>query len=121
MDNQINCKCPRVLIIHFYRLIRFCTRRHFYASLSARVSDSGHPIMYTRTFCTNNPGHKIYRYMSARSTQQHTLLHNPTNLHMNTFLRQPITCARKIVQDKTITVFANTPMPASRVIVHFKI
>ena len=41
--------------------------------------------MYARKYCTNNPGYKIYRCRSARSTQHYTLLHTPTILHMKTF------------------------------------
>ena len=33
--------------------------------------------------------------MKAHSTGHHTLLHNPTILHTKTFLRQPVTRARK--------------------------
>ena len=83
--NIINFKFPRVLIVHFYRLLRFHTQRHFRASLSLRVFNSCHPVNYSRQFFTNNPGHKIYRCMSARSTRHHTFIHNPTILHTKTF------------------------------------
>ena len=53
--------------------------------LSTRVSNSVHPVMYARQFCTNKPGHKIYRCISAPSTQHHTLLHNLTILRTETF------------------------------------
>ena len=72
--NIINCNCPCVLI-------RFHTQRRFRASLSTRVSDSGHPVTYFRKFCTNKPYHRIYRLMSVLSTWNHTLIHNPTVLH----------------------------------------
>ena len=78
MDNRIDCNSPRVLV-------QFHTRRCFCARLSIRVSDLGHPVMYARKFCTNNPGHKMYRCMSVRSTWQHTLLQNPTIIHTKTF------------------------------------
>ena len=84
---RINCNCPHVLV-------RFQTQGRFCASLSVRISDSGHPITYTSQFCRNKPGHKIYRYMAVRSTWHHTLLHRATIIHTKTFLRQPITPAR---------------------------
>ena len=83
--DQINFNWPRVLIMNFYRLVRFNERRCFCNSLSVRVYDSGQAVTHARKFCTNKPGHKIYRCMSARSTQHHTLLHNPTILHTKTF------------------------------------
>ena len=75
--NGINWNFPRVLV-------QFHTRRLLCASLSIRVSDSGHPVTYSRQFCTNNTGHKIYCWMSARSTLYHTILHYPTILHTKT-------------------------------------
>ena len=83
--NWINYNWLRVLIMHFYRLVRFHTQRRCRSSLSVRLSDLGHPVMYIRFFCRNNPGHKIYRCMSVRSTQHHTLLPNPTIIHTKTF------------------------------------
>ena len=76
--NRINCECLRVHV-------QFHTQRCFRASLSVRISDSGHPVTYDRQFCTDNPGHKTYRWMSVRSTRHHTLLHNPIILHTKTF------------------------------------
>ena len=93
--NQINCKCPRVLVMHFYRLVRFHTQRRFHASLSVRLSYSDHPIMQARDFCTNKPGHKIYFFIPTHSTRHYTLLTNPTILHTKTFLRHSVTRARK--------------------------
>ena len=95
--NQINCNCLRVLIVYFYIIIQFHPRRRFWASLSVRVSDSDHPVMYARQFFRNKPGHNIYRCMSVRSTQHHTIIHNLTILHMQTFLCQPVTRAKYTV------------------------
>ena len=66
--NISNYKFPYFLIMRFYRLVRFHTRRRFRASISDRVSDAGHPVTYARKEFTNKPGHKIYRCMSKRST-----------------------------------------------------
>ena len=38
----------RVLTMHFYRIVQFHTQGRFCASLSVRVSDSVHPLMYSR-------------------------------------------------------------------------
>ena len=73
---QINFRYQRFIIVHFYRLILFHTQRCFLASLSVRVYNLGHPVMYARNFCTNKPSHKIYLYMSACSTQHHTLVND---------------------------------------------
>ena len=81
--------------MHFYRLFRFHSQSHFRASLSVRVFDSGHPVMYVRNVCTNKPGHKIYRWTSARSTRYHTLIHDPTILDTKTF-PAPVCHPRKI-------------------------
>ena len=85
MHNRINYNRPCVLV-------QFHTRRRFRASLSIRASDSSHLVTYARQFCTNNPGHKIYPWVSVRSTLHHTILHNPTILHTRKFLHQPSTC-----------------------------
>ena len=85
----------RVLLMHFCRLLRFHTQRRFRPSLSVRVSDSGHPVTYARQFFTNTPGHKIYCCISACSTRHHTLLHNPTIIHVRTFVA-PASHPRKI-------------------------
>ena len=71
--------------MHFYRLVRFYTCRRLSSSLSVRVSDSGHPVMFVRKCFGNKPGHKIYCCMSIRSIWNHTLLHNPTILHTKKF------------------------------------
>ena len=83
--NQINWKCPRVLIVQIYRLVQFHPQRSFCASLSVRVSHSGRPVTYTRQFFANYPGQRIYCCMPTRSTRHHTLLHNPMILHTKTF------------------------------------
>ena len=62
--NIINCNCPHVLV-------QFHTRKYFRASLSVRISDSGHPVTYVRRFWTKHPCHKIYRCMSVRSTRHY--------------------------------------------------
>ena len=85
MYNRINYNRPCVLV-------KFHTRRRFRASLSVRASNSSHLVTYARQFCTNNPGHKIYPWVSVRSTLHHTILHNPTILHTRKFLHQPSTC-----------------------------
>ena len=71
--------------MNFYRLVWFHTKRRFCVSLSVRVSNSGHPVKYSRRFCTNNPGHKIYHCVSACSTWHHMLLRNPNILHKKKF------------------------------------
>ena len=76
--NRINCECLRVHV-------QFHTQRCFRDSLSSRVSDSDHHVTYAKNFCTNKPVHKIYCWISVRSTQQHTLLHNPKIIHAKTF------------------------------------
>ena len=86
--NIINCNCLCVLV-------RFHTRRKFHASLSVRVSDSDHPVMYTRQFCTNDPSHKIYCCVPVRSLRHHMLPHNPTIIHPKTFFA-PACHLRKI-------------------------
>ena len=82
MYNRINYKFPRVIIMHFYRLIWFHIWRRFLVSLSIRVSDSDQPVTYARQFFTNNPGHKIYSFVSAGSTRHCILIHNPMVIHM---------------------------------------
>ena len=76
--NIINCNCLCVLVL-------FHTRINFHASLSVGVSNSDHPVMYTRQFCTNNPTHKIYRCVSVRSSRHNMLPHNPTIINLKTF------------------------------------
>ena len=71
--------------MHFYRLVQFHTRIRFCASLSVRLSDSGHHVTYFRKFCRNKPSHKIYHCMSVRSTRYHTLLHNTMIIHIKIF------------------------------------
>ena len=39
------------------------------------------PCNLRHTISRNKPGHKIYHFMSVRSTQHHKLLHNPRILH----------------------------------------
>ena len=135
--NWINCNCLRVFIMHFYRLIWVHTQRRFCPSLSVKLSDSGHSTTYTRQFCRNDTGHKIYRFMSVRSTRHHMLLHNLTILHKKTFLRQPVTrsiytsvcqhAPQDIIHSYIILVFyvrshfCVSLSPAQENIVHFKI
>ena len=100
--NWIIYKCPRILIMHFYRLVWFHIQRRFCASLYIRVSNSGEPVTYTRQFCTNKPGHKLHRYMPAGSTIQYILLNNNTIIHWKkTFasachLRKKISLKKKL-------------------------
>ena len=94
-NNRINCKCLRVLIINFYRLVQFLTRRRFHASISVWVSNSDHPVTYSIQLCMKKVGHKTYHCMSARPTQHSTLLHNAMTLHRKTFLCEFSTHARK--------------------------
>ena len=79
--NQVNCKFPRVLIMHVYILVRFHIRRRFHASLSVRVSYLGQPVMYDRQYCKNKPSHKLYHCIPEGSTRHYTLLHNPTIIY----------------------------------------
>ena len=83
--NWINWKLLRVLNTNFYRLVWFHIQRHFSASLSVRVSNSGHPVKHVRHYCTNKPNHKLHHCMIEVSTQHYKILHNPTILHMKTF------------------------------------
>ena len=64
---------------------------------------------------------KIYRCIAARSTRYHVLPHNPTIIHTKIFFASLSTAQENIIQDKTVTVFTDTPTLASHVIVHFKI
>ena len=48
MYNKINWIFLLVLTIHFYIHVQFHARRCFCASLSVRVSYSGHPVSYAR-------------------------------------------------------------------------
>ena len=80
--------------MNFYRIVQFNTQRRFHARLYVRVSDSGHPVTYSRQFCRNKPIQKIHCCMSVRFTQHHTLLHNPTILHMKICFSQTVTRAR---------------------------
>ena len=98
--NIINYKYPCVLIVHFYRLVQFHTQRGFCASIYVKLSNSGHPVMYSRQFCINKPGQKIYLCMSTRSTRHHMLLHNPTILHTKTFFA-PACQPRKKISSNT--------------------
>ena len=106
MYNKMNCKFPHILIMPFYRLIWFHTRRRFHARLSVRVSDSGHPITYSRKNFTNNPGHKIYRCMPARYTWHYTLLHNPAILHTKTFFAPFCHPRKKILSDTKLSQYS---------------
>ena len=83
--NWINIKWPCIFIVKFYRIIQFPKQRRFGASLYFRVSYSVHPVTYTIQLFRNKPSHKLYRCMSVRSTQHHTLLHNLTIIHTKTF------------------------------------
>ena len=111
--NRINCK--------FLRFLIWChTRRRFRASLSFRVSDSGHCVTSARNFCTNNPGHKLYRSMSVRSTRHHTLLHNPKILHTKTFF-VPACHLRKIYRCMTARSTRHHTLLNNPTILHEKI
>ena len=79
-------------------------------------------IIHTKTFSVPacHP-RKIYRCIAARSTRYHVLPHNPTILHTKIFCASLSTAQENIIQDKTVTVFTDTPTLASHVIVHFKI
>ena len=83
--NRINWNWPRVFIMRFYKIVWFNTQRRFHASMSARVSNSIHPVTYTSQFCRKRPGHKIYHCTQLQSTRHYRLLHNPTILHTKTF------------------------------------
>ena len=93
--DQINFKFPHVLIIRFYRLVQFYTQGRFCASLSVRVSISGHPVTYVSQFCTNNTGQK---YTAACQHAPHDIIRFYTILRFyirRHFLRHSITCERK--------------------------
>ena len=53
--NQIDCKRSHVLIINFYRLVRFHIQRRFCISLSFRVSNSGQPVIYAKNIVRKIP------------------------------------------------------------------
>ena len=72
MFNQINCNLPRVLIMHFYRLVWFHTQRNVRASLTIRVSNSGHHVKYARTFCRNKLDKKKLLHVSTLHTTSYT-------------------------------------------------
>ena len=95
MDDRINYKFPRVIVMQFYRLLRFNIQKVFCNILSVMVYDSVQPVMYTRKFCKNNPGHKIYGCIPAGFTWHFILLHITTILRTKKFLRHPINRARK--------------------------
>ena len=52
--------------------------------------------MNTRQFCTNKPGHKIYRCIPAWFTWHYTRLHNPKILHTKTFFAPACHLGKKI-------------------------
>ena len=86
--------------MHFYKLVQFHILIFFRAITYIRVSDSGHPIRYSRQYCTNKPGHKLYHCIPAHSTQHHRILHYPTILHMKTFF-VPFYHPRKKISSKS--------------------
>ena len=104
--NRINCKCPRVLTMHFYRLVRFHTWRRFCTRLSVRVFYSGHPVTHGINFFTNKPGHRIYRCIPARYTQHYALLHNPMILHTKTFFAPACHPCKKISSKKKLPQYS---------------
>ena len=94
MFNQINCNFPRVLIMHFHRLVQFYTQRHFCASQSIKVSDSGHPVKYARTFCRNKLAQNI---IAACQNDPHNIIHFYIILRfciLRLFLRKPVIHSR---------------------------
>ena len=117
----INFKCPHVLIMHFYRLVWLRIGRCFRVSLFARVSESLHPVTYTRQLCANNTSQKIYRCRPAGSTRNYILLHNTEIIHRKIFCAGLSIAQENIFQDKTVTLFTATPTRASHVIIHFYI
>ena len=70
-NNRINCKWPRVLIMYFYRLVRFHTQIVYCARLSVGVSNSGHPVMYARKFCNKRP---VPKYTAACQHAPHEII-----------------------------------------------
>ena len=95
--NQINWKLPHVVIMHSYRLVWFHTQGRFCDRISVRVSNSCHPVTYSKNVCTNKPGYKIYCCMSEDSIRNHTVLHNPTIIHTNTFFAPACNLRKKIL------------------------
>ena len=93
--NWVNCKCPWVITVYFYRLIWFHIWRHFCTSLSVGLYNSGQPVTSARKYCKNNPCHKLYGFTPEGSTHHYTLLHTPTIIHTKTLLHQHVTCERK--------------------------
>ena len=71
-------------MMNFHRLVQFHIQGRFCVSLAVRVSNSGHPITYSRQLCVNKLGYKIYYCMSVLSTRHHTLLHSTSILHTKT-------------------------------------
>ena len=81
--NWINFKCPRVTIIHFYKLIWYHIQRYFCARLSVRVSNSGQPVECARKHSKNKPCHKLHQWILSGSTYHNIILHTPTILQTN--------------------------------------
>ena len=121
-NNRINCKCLRVLIINFYRLVQFCTRIWFSTSLSVRVSNSGHPVTYTRHFFFEKAQSQN---ITLHDSTLHTTSYTSTKSYDSTweeFVRTRLSPAQEnIVPGKTVTVFTYTPTLTSHAIVHYNI
>ena len=80
--------------MHFYRLVRYHTQRNVHASLSIRVSDSGHPVKYAIKFCRNKLGQKI---IAACPYAPHNIIHFYIILRfciLRLFLRKPVIHSR---------------------------
>ena len=93
--NRIDEKCSDIPIVHFYILVLFKIRRHFCASPSVRVSDSGQTVNCDRNFCTTRTCRHLHNYTPAHFTCHHAFLNTLRIQHTKTFSLQPITCSRK--------------------------
>ena len=76
--------------------------------------------MYARKIFTINPGHKIYQWISVRSTRHHTLLHNPPVLNTKTFFA-PAFHPRKIYRCMTAQSTRHHTLLHNPTILHTKI
>ena len=118
-NNRINRKRPRFTIIQFYILIQFYIRGRFCASLPFRISDSIQPAKCYRKYCMDKTYHKLHHCTPARSKRHYALLHTPTILHTKIVFAILSSVKENIIQDKTVTLFTDTPTYGSHVIVHF--
>ena len=108
--NKINRKPSRVTIIQFYILVWFHIQRHFCASISVRVSDSGHTVKQARKYITKKHCKKLHQYTTEQSTRHHTLLYNTTIQYTMTLFVAACHLSHKIFY-KTKLLYYTLPHP----------